>query len=339
MIRIVHFESGLGNQMLDYCDYIAIKKMNPNDQCYAEDIIYAIPECNDVISQWNGLEIENIFGIQLNKLESIFSYSQWNEIINDVRESDFWHKNWNYSPYIVDALKKQGLIVHSEFTNYDHDIEKMNKDMLKRFLQLKVMQSIKRGYRRIVPQIEPLSSSFALKEYSTYEGHTLCYMFRGSGIEKIEREIRNAFQFPVLEGEKNKEISKKIKNSNSVSIHIRAGDAMVYNKKCLERKFIHKAIKLIEKRIDSPQYFIFGNPDGLRWFRENMQSMQLSAEKVTFVDWNSGLKSYIDMSLMSMCKHNIILFSSFAWWASFLNENSQKITISPEPKMLTTDWL
>lgn len=59
------------------------------------------------------------------------------------------------------------------------------KDMLKRFLQLKVMQSIKRGYRRIVPQIEPLSSSFALKEYSTYEGHTLCYMFRGSGIEKI----------------------------------------------------------------------------------------------------------------------------------------------------------
>ena len=26
MIRIVHFESGLGNQMLDYCDYIAIKK-------------------------------------------------------------------------------------------------------------------------------------------------------------------------------------------------------------------------------------------------------------------------------------------------------------------------
>ena len=29
MVRVVHFESGLGNQMLDYCDFIAIKKMNP----------------------------------------------------------------------------------------------------------------------------------------------------------------------------------------------------------------------------------------------------------------------------------------------------------------------
>ena len=60
MVRVVHFESGLGNQMLDYCDYIAIKKMNPNDKCYAEDMVYDIPECGSVICQWNGLEIENI---------------------------------------------------------------------------------------------------------------------------------------------------------------------------------------------------------------------------------------------------------------------------------------
>ena len=87
MVRVVHFESGLGNQMLDYCDYIAIKKMNPNDKCYAEDMVYDIPECGSVICQWNGLEIENIFGIQLNNLKTIFSDEQWDQIIDIVKSN------------------------------------------------------------------------------------------------------------------------------------------------------------------------------------------------------------------------------------------------------------
>ena len=63
-MKVIHIESGLGNQMLSYCEYLALKKVNPDDDFYLETIIYDIPECNDVICQWNGYELERIFGIK-----------------------------------------------------------------------------------------------------------------------------------------------------------------------------------------------------------------------------------------------------------------------------------
>ena len=62
-MKIIHIDSGLGNQMLSYCEYLAMKKMNPDDDCYIETIIYEIPECQEVVCQWNGYELNRIFGI------------------------------------------------------------------------------------------------------------------------------------------------------------------------------------------------------------------------------------------------------------------------------------
>ena len=31
---VVHMDSGLGNQMLDYVEYMMIKRMNPDKECY-----------------------------------------------------------------------------------------------------------------------------------------------------------------------------------------------------------------------------------------------------------------------------------------------------------------
>ena len=36
-MKVLHIESGLGNQMLGYCEYLAIKKANPDDDCYIEN--------------------------------------------------------------------------------------------------------------------------------------------------------------------------------------------------------------------------------------------------------------------------------------------------------------
>ena len=39
----MHMDSGLGNQMLDYVEYLAIRKMNPGKECYLENLIYELP--------------------------------------------------------------------------------------------------------------------------------------------------------------------------------------------------------------------------------------------------------------------------------------------------------
>ena len=49
---ISHVEGGLGNQMLDYMDFLAIKDTNPDQECYFETIVYNIKESHVVISMW-----------------------------------------------------------------------------------------------------------------------------------------------------------------------------------------------------------------------------------------------------------------------------------------------
>lgn len=141
----------------------------------------------------------------------------------------------------------------------------------------------------------------------------------------IEDKIREQFIFPQLITSKNLDIIAKIKNSNSISIHIRRGDYInnpLYSNICT-LEYYNKAIAFFKQKVDNPVFYIFSND--IKWCSENL----LVKENSYFIDWNKGTDSFWDIYLMSLCKHNIIANSSFSWWGGWLNSNDNKIVVGP----------
>ena len=65
--------------------------------------------------------------------------------------------------------------------------------------------------------------------------------------------------------------------------------------------------------------------------REDMSREEIRALEDHFVliENNTEYTGYLDMFLMSRCRHNIISNSSFSWWAAFINANPDKLVTAP----------
>ncbi len=149
-----------------------------------------------------------------------------------------------------------------------------------------------------------------------------------------ESEIRKAFQFKEPKDEKNKALIKDITNGQSVSIHVRRGDYLNSDWSKTHAviqgtTYYENALAYLESNVSDAKYFVFS--DDIQWVKDN-----LKLQNATYVDHNTGENSYLDMYLMSLCRHNIIANSTFSWWGAWLNSNPDKIVIMPE-KWLNTN--
>jgi hypothetical protein len=160
-----------------------------------------------------------------------------------------------------------------------------------------------------------------------------CYLVGYWQTEKYFLEaaetIRKDFSFDLPVNEINAALMRKITGSSSVALHVRRGDyvsspnaAETYSLCSLD--YYRSAIKYIANHVEHPNFFIFS--DDIAWAKENLH-MDFPHQ---YIDHNAGADSYMDMRLMSLCKHNIIANSSFSWWSAWLNANRTKIVIAPE---------
>lgn len=128
--------------------------------------------------------------------------------------------------------------------------------------------------------------------------------------------------------ESEKSYLERITQTESVSIHIRRGDYLnkevkdLYGNICTE-DYYRQAVNLIKEKRPQAEFFVFTND--VDWAKEYFKD-----KNMTVVDCSREENGYLDMDLMSQCKHNIIANSSFSWWASYLNTNSDKIVIAPK---------
>lgn len=157
------------------------------------------------------------------------------------------------------------------------------------------------------------------------------YLYGYFQAEKFFRHIRTELldelqlKPEITLDEANKSFIERIEGSNSVSVHVRRGDYLQSNFTSLDmNNYYEKAIEHICSRVKEPTFYIFSND--VEWVRKNFNRIKYPYE---VVDINTGAQSYMDLILMSRCKHNIIANSSFSWWGAWLNRNPDKQIIAP----------
>lgn len=349
-MKIVHIESGLGNQMLSYCEYLVLKKLHPNEDVYIENIVYDIPQCNEVIKQWNGYELNRIFGIEAPNINEIFSKKQWDRILDYLLRSEFWDKNWNYPVYITQALRNEGLDIRNIRGDFELPSATRNVNMREiyqpnlreRLIDTRFGELFKRTYRLLrakhfIERDSRREQIFYKGKDSVFTGQWLALKLRNSGIDFIKDEIAETFRFPEFKDEKNLNMSAFLHQNNSVAIHARRGDMLGINGYCYKYGYFRRAVRYIKNHIANPVFVFFCDPGSVEWCRQNSDIFNLDFNKdnVYFVDWNKGENSYMDMQLMADCKHAIITNSSFGWWGAYFIQNPNKITISPIQEIAT----
>lgn len=161
-------------------------------------------------------------------------------------------------------------------------------------------------------------------------------------MESIQEKVRKCFKFVGELPYKAKEYERKIKQTNSVAVHIRRGDYVrlkdIYGNICTQT-YYRQALNFMRDKLSNPVFFYFS--DDIEWTKETF------GHKDEYVYINGEWQDYCDMQLMSECKHQIMANSSFSWWAAFLNQNDAKIIVCPKqwingivtPDIYCKDWI
>lgn len=174
---------------------------------------------------------------------------------------------------------------------------------------------------------QPDNTEFFSEVYN-FSAHDDKYLLGVWANEEYFRSLKDELQtqsfiFKLPLNERSKEYKQHILNTESVSIHVRKGDFVQCENHIMSKRYYSKAMEYIESHLQCEiQYFVFS--DDMEYAKELFCDI-LNAE---FVVGNNGNDSWMDMYLMSLCKHNIIANSSFSFWGAYLNRNEDKIVIA-----------
>lgn len=291
-MKVIRITPGLGNQMFQYSLLL-------NYKLKGEQIYFDLAPCKHS-KKHNSYELEKIFNIQ-------------------VSEVSFWNKFKLIGPSFYIGNREITLL------------KLINKVIEKLFGEKYILNSKNYIFEKGANQEFNFNSKYLELIGDRYiSGYFNSYKY----FENIQDEVRKVFTFSeILENDKqNFEVLNNIRNSQSVSIHVRRGDYIGSNLDVCDLAYYKRAVDKVLAELDKRninkaniKFFIFS--DDMAWCRGNFDF--LKDYEVCYVDWNKGGNSYKDMQLMSECQHNIIPNSTFSWWGAWLNENQNKILIAP----------
>lgn len=232
----------------------------------------------------------------------------------DTVKDDFYHRAYKLNHFDIKAD-----IAGTE-------VLELFKNDLKNLLKIKISKFLKKDLNIYYKQDSRLYSQtvFNLSNNLYLEGHWITEKF----FKKYRQNLLKDFSFKTEPNSQNLDMLNKIRNSNSVSIHIRRSD-YITNKNAnqhfahLSKQYYDNAIEFIKSRVKDPTFFFFS--DDVDWVRQEFKDLDNSI----FCDINNIENGHEDLRLMMNCNHFIIANSTFSWWGAWLSQNADKIVVAP----------
>ena len=130
------------------------------------------------------------------------------------------------------------------------------------------------------------------------------------------------------------------KNDNSVAVHVRRGDLAVFNNAYGEpvgMSYFQKSIEYIEKYMGCSGYYYFfsDEPD---WVKDVLiHNLELS-DNYQVVDFNGSDKGYMDLFLISSCRHQITSKGSLGKFGGLLRKSRNNKIIICDDEYQRNEW-
>jgi len=230
----------------------------------------------------------------------------------DRSKGDFVYRNYDLSIFNLDA----SFVMHPSIVK---GLSKFKSSTITKILR----NQINKGSIHIKEKDFQYQASFIeqAKDHTIFEGWFQSYKY----FEAIAPQIREAFTFRNKILPDSQELLNKIQSSNAICLNVRRTDFLkVDNLNTTNKSYFLNAAKQMASGIENPTFFIFS--DDVEWCRNNIK---LEQPTTVVGHEHKGEKFGNYMQLMIACKHFIIPNSSFAWWATWLNQNPTKKVIAP----------
>lgn len=272
--------------------------------------------------EWNNMNVIRIVGGLGNQMFQFAFYYAMKQLVSDTKcDVSFYDDNISHNGFELSKIFSVDIDIASEreLRNFGFNkYEFFKKNIL-------IRRTLKKYYssKKVIQNRFEYDSSVFKMRNKYFEGYWQSEKY----FLPYRNEIIKLFEFPMIADTKNKRLYEIITCTNSISLHIRRGDYLdpanrIIHGDICTLDYYKRAMEMIEKAVENPFYFVFS--DDIEWAKKNILK-----NNCEYIDYNNGDNSYIDMQLMSLCKHNIIANSSFSWWAAYLNMNCDKIIIAP----------
>ena len=114
-----------------------------------------------------------------------------------------------------------------------------------------------------------------------------------------------------------------MQHSATVAVHVRRTDYLQDERYgFLGENYYRNALHIIKQKVNDPTIIFFS--DDIPWCKQ-----VFDGDNIFFCEASEWEKDYLQLYLMSKCKHQVIANSSFSWWGAWLNQNDDKIVLRP----------